>query len=132
MFVDIGGGMVHEGLALKTRYPNPPGRFVNQDLPQIVSDQKLHGIESMAHDFFTPQQLKDPSHSKVLINQWLVPTQRASFMTHQDPNTMATFSPMERTEEETRHLPDGAGLRVLRVWRPDDGKSECVAEAGAR
>lgn len=59
MFVDIGGGMGHEGLALKKRYPNLPGRFVNQDLPQIVSDQKLHGIESIAHDFFTPQPLKD-------------------------------------------------------------------------
>ena len=58
LFVDIGGGMGHEGLALKNRYPNLPGRFVNQDLPQIVSDQKLDGIESMAHDFFTPQPLK--------------------------------------------------------------------------
>ena len=53
-------------------------------------------------------------------------------MTHQDPNTMATFNAMERTEEETRHLPDGAGLRVLRAGRPDDGESECVVEAGAR
>ena len=58
MFVDIGGGMGHEGLALKKRYPDLPGRFVNQDLAQIVSDQKLDGIESMAHDFFTPQPLK--------------------------------------------------------------------------
>ncbi len=33
VFVDIGGGMGHEGLALKKRYPNLPGRFVNQDLP---------------------------------------------------------------------------------------------------
>ncbi|KAF6239236.1 hypothetical protein HO173_002497 [Letharia columbiana] len=74
----------------------------------------------------------DPSYSKVLIDQWLVPLQRASsFMTHQDPNMMAKFSPLERTEEERRHLPDGAGLRVLRVWRPDDGESGCVAEAGA-
>ena len=58
LFVDIGGGMGHEGLALKKRYPNLPGRFVNQDLPHIVSDQQLDGIESMAHDFFTPQPLK--------------------------------------------------------------------------
>ena len=43
----------------------------------------------------------DPSYSKVLISQWIVPTQRAtSFMTHQDFNMMATFSAMDRTEEQ--------------------------------
>lgn len=57
-FVDIGGGMGHEALALKNRYPNLPGRFVNQDLPQIVSGQNLDGVESMAHDFFSPQPLR--------------------------------------------------------------------------
>ena len=58
LFVDIAGGMGHEGLALKNRYPNLRGRFVNQDLPQIVVDQKLDGIESMAHDILTPQPVK--------------------------------------------------------------------------
>ena len=33
MFVDIGTGMGHEGLALKKRCPHMLGRFVNQDLP---------------------------------------------------------------------------------------------------
>ena len=194
MFIDIGGGMGHEGLALKKRFPNLPGRFVNQDLPSIVSDQKLDGIESMAHDFFTPQPLKgtccvklarlpsillrlvasfkiktdlggvtaarvyylryilhdwndtlcrtilehiraamDPSYSKVLINQWIVPRQRAtSFMTHQDLNMMATFSAMERTEQQTRELLEGAGLRILHIWRPDDIESECIIEAVAK
>ena len=58
MFVDVGGGMGHEGLALKKRYPHLPGRFVNQDLPQVVTDQLLEGIESMAHDFLNQQPLK--------------------------------------------------------------------------
>lgn len=163
LFVDIGGGMGHEGLALKKRYPNLPGRFVNQDLPQIVSDQKLDGVESMVYDFFTPQPLKaarvyylryilhdwndtlcrtilehiraamDPSYSKVLINQWIVPTQRAtSFMTHQDLNMMATFSAMERTEQQTRELLEGAGLGIVQIWRPDDMESECIIEAVAK
>lgn len=75
----------------------------------------------------------DPSYSKVLINQWIVPTQRAtSFMTHQDFNMMATFSAMERTEEQTRELLDGAGLRIVHIWRPDDLESECIIEAVAK
>lgn len=75
----------------------------------------------------------DPSYSKVLINQWIIPTQRAtSFMTHQDLNMMATASAMERTEEQTRQLLEGAGLRVVRTWRPDDVESECIIEAVAK
>ena len=58
IFVDIRGGMGRESLALKKRYPSLPGRFVNQDLPQIVSDQRLDGVESMAYSLFTPQPLK--------------------------------------------------------------------------
>ena len=75
----------------------------------------------------------DPSYSKVLINQWLVPTQGAtSFMTHQDFNMMATVSAMERTEEQTRDLLEGAGLRIVHNWRPDDMESECIIEAIAK
>ena len=53
MFVDV-GGMGDVGIALKKRYPEQPGRFVNQDLPQVVSDQRLDGAESIAHDFLSP------------------------------------------------------------------------------
>lgn len=75
----------------------------------------------------------DPSYSKVLINQWLVPTQGAtSFMTHQDLNMMATVSAMERTEEQTRDLLEGAGLYIVRIWQPDDVESEFIIEAGAK
>ena len=75
----------------------------------------------------------DPRYSKVLINQWIVPTQGAtSFMTHQDLNMMATFSAMERTEEQTREMLEGAGLRIVRIWRPGDVESECIIEAVAK
>ncbi|CAD6578694.1 MAG: hypothetical protein ASARMPRED_008804 [Alectoria sarmentosa] len=151
IFVDIRGGMGRECLALKKRYPRLPGRFINQDLPQFLSDQTLDGVESMAYNLFNPQPLKDaqvyylrdilhnwnnrfchkileniraamdPSYSKVLINQWVVPTQRVSLlMIHQDFNMMATSSTMERTEQQTRELLNGAGLRIVKIWRPDD------------
>ena len=58
IFVDVGGGIGHECLALKKKYPKWPGRFVNQDLPHIVLTLDLEGVESMAHDFFAPQPLK--------------------------------------------------------------------------
>ena len=59
MFVDIGGGMGHEAVALKNRFPDLPGRLVVQDLPQAVSGQNLDAqVEYMAHDFFTPQPLE--------------------------------------------------------------------------
>ena len=59
MFVDIGGGMGHEAVALKKRCPDLPGRFVVQDLPQVVAGLNLDAeVESMAHDFFTIQPLQ--------------------------------------------------------------------------
>ena len=59
MFVDIGGGLGHEAVALKKRFPDLPGHFVVQDLPQVVSGQTVDAeVEYMAHDFFTPQPLK--------------------------------------------------------------------------
>ena len=59
MFADIGGGLGHEAVALKNRFPELPGRFVVQDLPQVVSGQKVDAeVEYMAYDFFTPQPLK--------------------------------------------------------------------------
>ena len=75
----------------------------------------------------------DPSYSRVLINQWLIPTQGAtSFMTHQYLNMMATVSAMERTEDQTRDLLEGAGLRIVHIWRPGDLESECIIEAVAK
>lgn len=72
----------------------------------------------------------DPSYSKMLINQWVVPTQNASsFMTHQDLNMMATFSAMERTEQQIREMLEKAGLKLVHIWRPADAESECIIEA---
>ena len=53
-------------------------------------------------------------------------------MTHQDLNTMATVSATERTEQQARDLLEGAGFRIVRVWRPDDMESECIIEALAK
>lgn len=50
-FVDVGGGLGHEGSALRTRYPGLPGRFVLQDLPAVILRVKSDLVEPMAHNF---------------------------------------------------------------------------------
>lgn len=159
MIVDVGGGFGHEAAALKKQHPELPGRFVVQDLPSVTSDIKHDYIEAMTHDFFTPQPLRgarvcylrmilhdwndeqchtilshlrdamNPAYSKILINQWVLPTQQLTpFMAHMDFNMMATFSAMERTEEQTRNLLDRAGLKVSQIYYPVDEASECIVE----
>ena len=66
MLTDIGGGMGHKAVAVKKRFPDLPGRFIVQDLPQIIEGQKLDAcMDSIAHDFFTPQPLEG-THDPIL------------------------------------------------------------------
>ena len=58
--VDVGGGMGHDLVELRKKNPSIPGRFILQDLPQVVEQipQPLEGIEATAHDFYTEQSVK--------------------------------------------------------------------------
>lgn len=58
--VDVGGGMGHDLVELKKKQPEIPGRFILQDLPQVIEQisQPLEGIEAMTHDFYTEQPIK--------------------------------------------------------------------------
>lgn len=62
LIVDIGGGVGHELLEFRRRFPQStyPGRAILQDLPDTLLQLDMAaleaaGIEFMAHDFFTPQ-----------------------------------------------------------------------------
>ncbi|KAL8674145.1 MAG: hypothetical protein Q9224_007506 [Gallowayella concinna] len=160
LFVDIGGGIGHEASALKKRFPNLPGNFVVQDLPTAVAQIQSGVVKPMAHNFFDEQPVKgalayyfrnvlhswgdaecvkillathgaiDPSYSKLLINQWVVPEKGASsFMTHQDFNMMAVCAGMERTEQQWHALLGEAGFKIERIWSSADAASECLIEA---
>ena len=61
LLVDVGGGLGHDLIALKAKFPNIPGKLVVQDLPTVIDHVKdlPPGIEAMKHDFFSPQPLKD-------------------------------------------------------------------------
>ncbi|KAI0594614.1 S-adenosyl-L-methionine-dependent methyltransferase [Biscogniauxia sp. FL1348] len=64
LFVDLGGAMGHQCVALKKRHPDLPGRVILQELPSVVEQVKANplpgfeGIEVQAHDIFTPQPIK--------------------------------------------------------------------------
>ena len=58
--VDIGGGMGHDLVELKKKHPQLPGRFILQELAQVIEQvpQPLEGIEATVHDFYTEQPVK--------------------------------------------------------------------------
>lgn len=59
MLVDVGGARGHEIEAIKKKFPNLPGRFLLQDLPDTVQQAlPVSGMEAIAHDFFTAQPIK--------------------------------------------------------------------------
>ncbi|KAK7403402.1 hypothetical protein QQX98_010815 [Neonectria punicea] len=62
LFVDIGGGMGHQCIRLREKYPDVPGRVILQDMPITVDripKPMPHGIEAMPYNFDEPQQIKN-------------------------------------------------------------------------
>jgi hypothetical protein len=57
LLVDVGGGLGHDLIAFKEKFPHLLGRLIVEDLPVVVSDiQTLpSGIEAMGYNFFEPQ-----------------------------------------------------------------------------
>ncbi|MCJ1396940.1 hypothetical protein MMC11_000132 [Xylographa trunciseda] len=59
MFVDIGGALGSEVVALKQKHPNCPGRLILEDLPHVVEQVgKSDTMEAIPYDMFTPQPIK--------------------------------------------------------------------------
>lgn len=67
--VDVGGGLGHGLMEIKSKFPELKGRLILQDLPNTVQQAGDGGrvFEPMAHDFFTPQPVKrtTPSSSQL-------------------------------------------------------------------
>ena len=67
-------------------------------------------------------------YSKILINEFVVPSRGASaFMTHIDINMMSILAAMERTEKQWRELVESAGLKITKIW-PTAEDSEAIIE----
>ena len=59
LFVDVGGGIGHQCIALKARLPGLTRRIILQDLPTVLSRaQSAPGIEHMPHDFWDEQPVR--------------------------------------------------------------------------
>ena len=60
LLVDVGGGLGHDAEAFRNNFPHLPGRIIVQDLPGSIEQAAPtgRGIETMAHDFFTPQPIQ--------------------------------------------------------------------------
>lgn len=59
LFVDIGSGIGHQCLALKTKYPeyDQPGRLIMQDLEPVLAEAlPMVNVTKMAFDFFAASQ----------------------------------------------------------------------------
>lgn len=61
--VDVGGGLGHGLLELRTMHPELSGRLILQDQQDVIKQvgQSEMGIELAVHDFFTPQPVKGMS-----------------------------------------------------------------------
>lgn len=71
-----------------------------------------------------------PGYSKLIINEWVVPEQGATwYMTAQDLNMMSLFSAMERTEKQWHAMLGKAGFEIVKIYSPNDRVSESVIEA---
>ena len=59
LLVDIGGGLGHQCIALRERFPQLTGRVILQDIPQTLEHAIHHDtVEVMVQDFFQPQVIQ--------------------------------------------------------------------------
>lgn len=62
LIVDVGGGRGQVLEAIKHDYPHLNGRFILQDLPDVIEDAKMNGLPSFIEphvgSFFEPQVIK--------------------------------------------------------------------------
>ena len=60
LIVDVGGSHGHDLLKFKEHYPELPGKFILQDLPETLMSLsgELNGIEPVAYDFYEPQPIE--------------------------------------------------------------------------
>ena len=108
LMVDIGGGRGRDLAAFKERFPKAVGRYVLEDLQQVINTTNADGFEKVVHDFFTPQPVKGARlyfthyilhdwddekciqilkntasamtqvYSKIYLNEWILPDQGSS------------------------------------------------------
>ncbi|KAK8006929.1 hypothetical protein PG989_000919 [Apiospora arundinis] len=146
VFVDVGGGLGHQSARLVNRFPQLKGHVVHQDKDTTIQMAgKLEGVDSRAHDFFTPQTVKNAdfyylrtvlhdwtdedcvrilknllpamnSNSKILIDEMVLPNQGVHrYPAVLDMHMYVMLGAKERTEAQWSKVLDAAGLRLAEV-----------------
>ncbi|KAF3401150.1 Demethylsterigmatocystin 6-O-methyltransferase [Talaromyces pinophilus] len=75
VFIDIGGGIGHDITELKNRFPQLPGRFILQDLPDVIDnipEPLSNEIEAVTYDMFTsqPVPLAKVYYMRTVLHDW--------------------------------------------------------------
>lgn len=106
--------------------------------PQPVKGARVYFMHNVLHDWPDETATKiiknvadamDKGYSKLLIHESLVSSREPlARVTTSDLTMMACLAAKERTEGEWKDLIGGAGLRVIKIWRPAQSV-ESVIEA---
>ena len=146
-FVDIGGSIGHQCRRLKDKYPDLTGRIICQDLEETINSAPpmVSGVEMLAHDFFTPQPVKDAKYyylrtvlhdwadekaeailknivpamgpdSKILVDEMVLPNTGVHWWSAcLDLHMYGMFGAMERNVDQWHSLMDKCGLKILEI-----------------
>ncbi|KAL1847551.1 hypothetical protein Daus18300_013920 [Diaporthe australafricana] len=96
LMVDVGGSSGHDLVGFNRAHPNQPGRLILQDLPgqiEPLDKEALDPIETMCHDFFTPQPVKGAKayYLKMVLHDW-PDAQCREILNHLKPALVPGFS----------------------------------------
>ncbi|KAL3487018.1 S-adenosyl-L-methionine-dependent methyltransferase [Aspergillus germanicus] len=151
VLVDVGGNTGGDVATFKKHFPDLAGRVILQDLPSVIEGAQTSpaGVESMGHDFFTPQPIKGAKayylrlvihdwpdkqakiilelirdamtpDSILLLNETLVPESGVPlYDAEMDMTMMVVFGSLNRTEAQFQQLLDSVGFEVAKVWKPE-------------
>ncbi|KAI1114290.1 S-adenosyl-L-methionine-dependent methyltransferase [Nemania sp. NC0429] len=78
IFVDVGGALGHQCIALRQKYPGLVGRIILQDREEVIQQARerpipgFEGIETQPYDFFTPQPIKGARayYMRNILHDW--------------------------------------------------------------
>ena len=94
LFVDVGGGRGNSLRTFRKNHRQLNGRIIVQDLPKVVEGQENEeGVETIAHDFFTPQPFKGMQFSMFKSPSKL----RLAFSSPCSPTWLLNLPPLARS-----------------------------------
>lgn len=159
LLVDIGGGQGQDILAFRNAFPHLPGKLTLQDLPVVIENSMLPGIEAQEYNFFDEQPVKGAKayylrtvlhdwpdkqalgilarireamnpESLLLINEVLAPESNRSLSSVvADLTMMVSYAALQRTQAQFATLLHKAGFELINVWIPEGIEPESASLA---